>query len=183
MRVHCFPIVVVVIQFNKFVISLDSKPKLWEDRTTLFIGYLVDKGMQSSTVKSYVSAIKKTFVLDGYKRDDNGMIVLVWSLAKVCRIINDKVRTRLPIHCSLLEVILFEVQKYFSFKNQYFLKVLYKPLFALSYYGMMRIGEVTASQHVSKDKDVHIASNKDKFYYFYTHLKLMIKPTDLKKSK
>ena len=58
------------------------------------------------------------------------------------------------------------MNKYFSFKNQYFLEVLYKPLFAFSYYGMMRIGEVTASQHVSKAKDVHIASNKDKILLF-----------------
>ena len=145
-------------QFNKFVISLDKKPKLWEDRTTLFIGYLVDKGTQSSTVKSYVSAIKKTLILDGYKWNDD--MILVRSLAKACRIINDSVRTRLPIHCSLLEMLLFEVQRHFD--KQWYLEVLYKTIFALSYYGMMRVGEVTKSQHVLKAKDVHIAKNKDK---------------------
>ena len=30
-------------QFNKFLINLDIKPKLREDRTTLFIGYLISK--------------------------------------------------------------------------------------------------------------------------------------------
>ena len=29
-------------QFNNFVISLDTKPQFWEDRVTLFIGYLID---------------------------------------------------------------------------------------------------------------------------------------------
>ena len=53
-------------KFNNFVIGLDTKPKLWEDRTTLFLGYLIDHGVQSSTIKSYVSAIKKTLVMDGY---------------------------------------------------------------------------------------------------------------------
>ena len=54
-------------QFNKFTMKLDKKPKPWEDRTTLFIGYLIDRGIQSVTIKSYVSAIKKMLVMDGYK--------------------------------------------------------------------------------------------------------------------
>ena len=147
-------------QFNKFIIELDVKPTLWEDRTTLFIGYLIDKGMQSSSVKSYVSAIKKTLIMDNYEWDDN--LVLVRSLAKACQIINDSVRTRLPIHCGLLEMILFEVQRHFSSHNQVYLEILYKTLFALSYYGLMRIGEVTCSPHVLKAKNVHMATNKDK---------------------
>ena len=46
-------------QFNKFVINLDRKPILWEDRVAMFIAYKIEDGMQSSTVKSYISAIKK----------------------------------------------------------------------------------------------------------------------------
>ena len=160
-------------KFNKFLISLDKMPILWEDRTTLFIGHLITNGMQSSTVKSYVSAIKKTLVMDGYQWNDD--LVLVRSLAKACRIINDKVRTRLPIQCGLLELILFEVQRYFDSINQYYLKVLYTAIYIISYYGLMRIGEVTRSQHVLKAKDVHIALNKDKIllmlYSSKTHSK------------
>ena len=142
------------------MISLDRKPKLWEDRSTLFIPYLVDKGTQSNTVKSYVSAIKKTLIIHSYDWDDK--LVLVRMLAKACRIINDSVRTRLPIHCNLLEMILFEVQRYFTGRNQVYLESLYKMLFAISYYGMMKIGEVTKSQYVLKASNVHIATNKDK---------------------
>ena len=160
-------------KFNDFVINLDRKPKLWEDRATLFIGYLIDNGMQSNTVKSYVSAIKKTLIMDGYNWNDN--LVLVRSLANACKIINDTVRTRLPIQCSLLEMILFEIQRYFSPLNQYYLELLYKMIFALCYYGLMRVGEVTKSQHVLKAKDVHIAQNKDKIllvlYSSKTHTK------------
>ena len=116
-------------KFNRFVISLDAKLDLWEDRTTLFVGYLISKGMQSSTIKSYVSAIKKTLVMDGY--DWNDKLVLVRSLAKACRIINDKVRTRLPIQCGLLEIILFEVQRFFAVNNQFYLETLCKSLFAI----------------------------------------------------
>ena len=106
------------------MINLDRKPKLWEDRTTLFIAYLVDKGTQSNTVKSYVSAIKKTLIIDSYDWDDK--LVLVRMLAKACRIINDSVRTRLPIHYNLLEMILFEVQRYFTGRNQVYLESLYR---------------------------------------------------------
>ena len=147
-------------QFNNFVISLDKKPRLWEDRTTLFIGYMIDRGAQSSTVKSYVSAIKKTMVMDGY--DWNDKLVLVRSLARGCTIINDQVTTRLPIHCGLLEMILFEVQRIFTVKKQWYLETLYKSLFAMCYYGLMRIGEVTCSPHVLKAVHVHMAKNKNK---------------------
>ena len=117
-------------KFNDFMISLDKKPDLWEDRTTLFIGFLIDHGCQSTTVKYYVSAIKKMLVMDGYQWNDN--LVLVRSLSKACKIVNDTVRTRLPIHWRLLEMILFEVQHYFISKNQMYLEILYKTIFAIS---------------------------------------------------
>ena len=142
-------------QFNKFIISLDRKPSLWEDRATLFIGYLINGGMQSSSIKSYVSAIKKTLIMDGYKWNDN--LVLVRSLSKACKSINDQVHTRLPIHCGLLEMILFEVQRLFTANNQWYLECLYKAIYVVSYYGLMRVGEVADSPHVLKVKDVHIA--------------------------
>ena len=160
-------------QFNKFVINLDYKPQTWEDRVTLFIAFKIEDGMQSSTVKSYVSAIKKLLVDDGYPWDDQK--VLLGSLTKACKIINDRVHTRLPIQCSLLEIILFEVQRLMGIKGQYYLEVMYKALFAISYYGMMRVGEVTLSDHVIKAKDVHSAQNKDKIllmlYSSKTHSK------------
>ena len=147
-------------KFNKFLICLDNRPKLWEDKVTLFIGYLIDNGLQSNTIKSYVSAIKKTLLTDGYKWNDD--LVLVRFLSNACRIVNDRVQTRLPIQCGMLELILFEVQRFFMNSNQFYLELLYKTLFALCYYGLMRIGEVSASPHVLKAKNVHLATNKDK---------------------
>ena len=132
-------------KFNAFGIKLDYKPELWEDRVTLFIGYLIDNGMQSSTVKSYVSAIKKTLILDKYKWNDD--LVLVRSLAKACKIVNDRV------HTTMLEMILFEIQRHFSAQNQWYLEIMYKALFVVSYYGLMRVGGVTQSPHVLKVKN------------------------------
>ena len=145
-------------QFNNFVISLDVAPSSWEPRTTLYIAYLIDTGKQSASIKSYVSAIKKLLVIDGYKWKDEE--VLLNSLTKTYRLLNDRVKTRLPIHCGFLEMILFELERYFS--SQYYLECLYKAIFAFSYYGMMRIGEVTLSEHVVRAKNVHVATNKDK---------------------
>ena len=51
--------------FNEFFIRLDEKPDNWEDRILLFSGYLIDNDKKSSTVKSYISAIKAVL------RDDN----------------------------------------------------------------------------------------------------------------
>ena len=147
-------------QFNTFLMNLDVMPPTWEHRTTLFIAHMIDRGRQSASVKSYVSAIKKLLILHGYKWKDDE--VLVHSLTRACRLINDKVNTKLPIHCSLLEMILFEVERIFKLDSQIYLEYLYKAIFAISYYGMMRIGEVTFSQHVLKARNVHIALNKDK---------------------
>ena len=147
-------------QFSRFLMKLDKKPRLWGDRTTLFIAYLVNNGIQSRTIISYVSAIKKTLVMDGYRWDDT--LVMLRSLAKACRIINDKVTTRLPIHGNLLDMILFEVLRYFTKKHQWYLEIMYKTLFALAYYGLMRISELTDSPHVLRARNVHMAANKDK---------------------
>ena len=145
-------------QFNKFVMNLDVIPPTWQARTTLYIAYLIEDGKQSSSIKSYISAIKKLVMMDGYKWKDED--VLLNSLTKACKLLNDKARTRLPIHCSLLEMILFELER--KFLNQIYLECLYNSMFMLCYYGMMRVGEVTKSPHALKAKNVHLATNKDK---------------------
>ena len=76
--------------------------------------------------------------------------------------INDRVHHRLPIYCSFLEMILFEVERVYSLQSQLYLEYLYKAMFIICYYGMMRIGEVTESPHVLKARNVHMATNKDK---------------------
>lgn len=113
-------------KFNDFLVQLDKKPKFWEDRTTLFIAYMIEKGCQSSTVKSYVSAIKKMLVNDGYEWQDK--YILLSSLTKACKLKNDCVKVRRPIKCSMLETILFEVQRIYKKRFQHYLEVMYKAL-------------------------------------------------------
>ena len=132
-------------EFNKFIVKLDVIPKFWEDRATLFIAHLVDRGVQSMTIRSYISGIKNLLICDKYKWDDSK--ILLTSLTRECKLVNDRVSTHLPIQCGLLELILFEIQRKFSRNNQIYLEVLYKAMFALGYYGLLRISELAYSKH------------------------------------
>ena len=140
--------------------KLDEIPDNWETRTALFVAYKIQNGTQSSSIKSYVSAIKCILINDKYDWKDG--LVMISSLTKACHLVNDKLVTRLPIHCGLLELILFKIRRFFTKKNQYYLEVLYSALYALGYYGMLRVGELTMSDHVIKAANIHIATNKDK---------------------
>ena len=155
-------------QFNRFIIWLDVKPNNWEDRTTLFVVQLVEDGMQSSTVKSYVSAIKRILVDDGYQWDDKR--ILLTALMRACKLINDRVRTRLPIQCGLLELILFEISNHFMANNQVYLTILYQAIFTLGYYDLMRVGELIFSRDTAKAGHVHLAKNKGKIAGGAIHL-------------
>ena len=139
------------------MVKLDVMPKLWED-TSLFMAYLIEKGAQSGTIKLYVSAIKRTLLNDKYKWKDE--LILLSSLTRACKLVNDRVKTRLPIHCNLLEMILFEIGRIYG--EQPYLKCMYKALFALGYYGLLRVGELKASPHTIKARDVHMGVNEDK---------------------
>ena len=147
--------------FNNFVIQLDRKPNSWEERTSLFMAHLISGGTQSSTIRSYVSAIKRILIDDGYQWNEKQ--ILLSSLTRACKLINDHVRTRLPIQSGLLELILFELNR--KFKTQPYLIVLYQAVFSLGYYGLLRVGELTVSQnssHTIKARDIHLATNKEK---------------------
>ena len=83
----------------------------------------------------------------------------------------------------MLELILFEVQR--AFEGQYYLTTLYKALFALGYYGLMRVSELTVNEgrHTVKAVNIHLAMNKQKLlvvlYTSKTHTKGM-KPQKIK---
>ena len=151
--------------FNKFFIKLDIKPPSWEDRIALYAGFLIDHDKKSTTVKSYVSAIKAVL------RDD-GIIVnedryLLTSLTKACKIVKDKVRIHLPIQRGLLDFILIEVGDLYDRKGQPYHKTLYQALFSTTYYGLFHVSEVTmtCSQHAVAARNVQVADNKKKMLF------------------
>ena len=144
--------------FNQFLIKLDARPATWEDRVALFCAHIIDNGAQSQTVRSYVSAIKIVLKLDGHTWDDSK--VLINCLTKACRVQNDKLKCRLPIQKGLFEMILFELKRTLS--GQVYLQTMYRALFCLGYYGLMRIGELAEGVHSMKACNIHIGINKNK---------------------
>ena len=146
-------------KFNEFLINLDVRPKTWEDRVCLFGAHLVKKGVQSATLKSYFSAIKHTLKNDNYEWNDNK--VCLTALARACRLKNDHVKTRLPIQFGLFELLLFEIERKYADLQPY-LEMMYKAMFCLAYYGLLRLGELTQGKHCILAKNVHISRNKDK---------------------
>ena len=118
-------------QLNKFIINLDTSTTIrlsWEERTALFGAYLVDKGVQSSTLKSYFSAIKHILKQDGYVWDDKKAALS--SLMKDCELENDTLKVRLPIQKGLLEILLFELERYYNSKKRHqpYLECMYKAM-------------------------------------------------------
>ena len=65
--------------------------------------------------------------------------MLLQAITRACRVVNDVYKARYPIRVGLLQTI-----------------------FAVSYYGLFRIGELTVGDHQAKACDVHVAGNKDK---------------------
>ena len=146
-------------QFNGFLIQLNKRPDSWEQRVALYCSYLCDQGAQSATLKSYISAIKYILKKDGYDWDESK--ILFSSITNACRLVNDKVKIRLPIKGKLLELILYEIERGFK-QPQPYLVTMYRAIFMLGFYGLMRIGELTNSPHVLRAENVHIGKNKNK---------------------
>ena len=144
--------------FNSFLIRLDEMPNTWEERLCLYVGYCADRGLQSSMIKSYISGIKHMLSMDDYYLNENK--ILLTTLTRATKLENDSIRNRLPIQKGLLELMLFEVET--SFSSQYYLELLFKTLFIIGYYGMMRIGELVKTRHAIMAKDIHLSYNKKK---------------------
>ena len=153
-------------KFNEFVIRLDTIPKTWEERASLYCVYLIEeKRVQSATLRSYISAIKSKLTADDYEWNDD--LVLLSTLTSNCQLQNDHVKTRLPIRRHLLNLLLFEIGRIYD--TQPFLKLLYRAIFIIAYYGMLRIGEITSSDDVIKAKNVYVSrQHRTMLFYLYS---------------
>ena len=149
--------------FNQFFIKLDIKPNTWEERIVLFVGYLINKGRKSTTVRSYISALRAVLKEDGQVLNED--VFLLNSLTRACKITNDRVKTRLPIKKGLLCLMIDKLENSFYKSPQPYLVILYKAILSTAYFGLFRLGEVTKSEHVMKAKDVHIGRNKKKLMF------------------
>ena len=123
--------------------------------------------VQSSTLRSYVSAIKSKLIADGYKWNQD--LLYLSALVRGCKIKNDTIKVRLPISKGLLEVILFEIERRYSVISiQCYKCALFKAIYATLYYGLFRVGELAEGRDTVKAIDVHDATNKNQ-YLFVLH--------------
>ena len=119
---------------------------------------------------------------DGYELNMHSL--LLHSLSKACKLQNDRVHVRHPIKTGLLEMLLFEMERIFH--KQYYLETLYKTIFLLGYYSLLRIREMAYSPHVLRAKNMNIGKNKNKLllvlYSSKTH-HLELRPQQIKISE
>ena len=129
----------------------------------LFVAYLIDQGKQSSTIKSYVSAMKAVLAEANIKPNEN--TYLLNALTRANRLVNDRMVLKMPIHKDLLNIILKKVKSRFLNEGQLHLSILYTTMLATAYYGLFRISELAMSQHSVKACDIHIGENKRKMFF------------------
>ena len=129
---------------------------------SLYCTYLTNyTDIQSTTLRSYVSAIKAKLQTIDYKWNQEQ--ICLSSLIKSCKIKNDCVKLRLPIGRNLLDCTLFEVERRFLIlENNPYKSTMFKTAFIFGYYGLMQVGEIALSEHTVKAKDVHLSSDKTK---------------------
>ena len=128
--------------FNQFLIRLDCKPTSWEDRLTLFVGHLVQNNKKSSTVKSYISAIKSVLLEVNVELQEDRCLIM--SLTKACRLHNDSIRIRLPIQKGILCIVMSKIND--MYEDQPYLRCLYRALISTAYFGLFCVGELTWTQ-------------------------------------
>ena len=126
------------------------------------MAFLIENNRKSSTIKSYVSAIRVVLKRLGIHICKNNEVLA--TLIRACRLKNDVIQTRLPIRRGLLEVLIKSIAKCFK-SPQLYLVILYKAFMTTAYFGLFRVGELTESEHVVKAWDIHIALNKDKLMF------------------
>ena len=131
--------------FSQFFLRLDQKPVTWEQRLILFTGYLINNNLKSSTIKTYLSGIWSILADENIPLDSQDFTLK--ALTRACKIHNDKMIIRLPIHKDLLNLLVTEISRWSREIGQIYLGVLYSALFLTDYYGLLRVGELRNSPH------------------------------------
>ena len=126
----------------------------------LFVGYLINKKRKSTTIRSYVCAIKTVLKVENIEINEDQY--LLGSLVKACQYKNDHIMHKLPIHKYMLTLIINYCTRHFESKGQSYLAVLYAAIFSTAFYGLLRIGEIALYSHAINAPDVQIGLNKKK---------------------
>ena len=131
--------------------------------TTEFGSFLINNQLKLTTVRTYISAIRGVLQENDVELHEDQY--LLSSLTKACKVMNDKLITRLPIGKGLLNLLINEVKRHFQHRGQNYLAILYASMLAAGYYGLLRIGELTKGPHVILAANMHIGINKNKLLF------------------
>lgn len=145
--------------FDNFLDFLDlfnTLPDRWEDKIVLYVSFLADNIYEEQTIKSYLSAIRHELKQDGVRLDEDKF--LLESIIRSSRFKNREKRERLGISEQMLHRILDQVD--LTFDQQPYLKSLYKAMYVLGFYCLLRVSELTSGAHPILAKNVIAARNK-----------------------
>lgn len=110
----------------------------------VFVAFLHDQGYAPSSIVSYVSAIAFVHKLLGYS-DPTSASIVQKLIAGATKVYAPK-PSRLPITILILHRIILGIDEIIPV---HYHKLLLKAMFTTSFFGLMRIGEVTMSKHKS----------------------------------
>lgn len=149
------------IKPNKFLLKFKSLPDSWEEKLVLYATHLADTGKRKNTISSYISGIRHILRMDGVEL--NSTSVEIAAITRACKLTEEAVIIRLPIHKRLLVVLLDQLN--LTFADQPYLRVLYRAMFTAGYYGLLRVGEMCTGDHPVLAKDVLTDDRKKKHFF------------------
>ena len=130
-------------QFQEFVKNLPSQYQVGPPNPghiTLFIAHLYNSGLSSATISSKLSSLSYYFKLMGW--DDHVQDFLVQKALSGVKKLNPSVDTRLPITLSILELLIKNTGHVTPSHQE---STMLKSMMSLSFFGLLRPGEVTDS--------------------------------------
>ena len=117
---------------------------LTTNHIAVFVAFLHDQGYAPASIVSYVSAIAYVHKLVGFS-DPTSSSLVQKLIAGATRVHAPK-PSRLPITILILQRIILGIDEIIPV---HYHKVLLKAMFTTSFFGLMRIGEVTMRKHKS----------------------------------
>lgn len=148
-------------RFNRFISRFDCIPPKWEDRIIVWATHLADNRKKSATIKSYISAVRYCLSLDGITVTHHNCELA--AIIQAAKQLNDQLYIRLPIQKDLVQLMFKFVDSHYKIgKGQEYLALWLKAIFSMAYHGMMRISELTESQHNVRARDIIYGMNKNR---------------------
>lgn len=135
---------------NQFLLRFNNLPQDWGDRLVLYATALAEDGKTPATIKTYISGIRQVLLLDKVQFSDRSFELK--AIIRASKLVNNHIMVRMPINKKILTVILRQIQ--LRYDQQPYLCAMYRAMCTMAYYGMLRIGEMTAGKHALKAQHV-----------------------------